>query len=373
MRGTVTRSGTRGRAPHNPRRFPGFLRAHVLLILIPLVAASGALLLRSDDRRRASAWTPGRRKTSLGALTNGAPGPPRPSQAFRKRESIDRRLADAGYDLPPHSLVYGARVEMGPDGLTYRHFEAGGGALGNDFWPASSIKVLAALGALDFARSLGYTGDAMVVLGVEEEARTLKSIYEEAVRDSSNEAYDLLVQVAGRDRLNNRFLTPANGFPVTSISRSYAGADLEESPAMILEQGDRRTYVPKRTATLDPECDAGNCSNLFEMTESVRRVVLNDEIPPGERFDIDRGDLAALTQALLDAKGFFLDAVNETLGPDVRVYAKPGDAEDRDCLDVALIEADGGRRYLLSASVPHSAGGCDALAELATQVLRTLA
>jgi len=230
--------------------------------------------------------------------------------------------------------------------------------------------VLAALGALDFARSLGFTGDALVVFDIGQRARTLRSIYDAAIRDSSNADYDLLVQIAGRDRLNNRFLTAAHGFPATSITRSYAGADLDTSPPMILAQGDRRAYVPERSATLKPECEAGNCSNLFEMTESVRRVVLNDEIPPVERFDIDPADVAGLSQALLGAEGFFPAPVAATLGPGARIYSKPGDAEDRDCLDVTLISALDGRRYLLSASVPHDEGGCDALGALATAVLR---
>jgi len=287
-------------------------------------------------------------------------------------ESLDARLTTAGYTVPPHALVYGARVDRGVAGLSYRPVEAGGGALGEAFWPASSIKVLAALGALDFARSLGFTGDALVVFDIGEKSRTLRSIYEAAIRDSSNYDYDLLVQIAGRDRLNSEFLTPENGFPVTSITRAYDGDDLATSPAMILDQADKRTYIPERPAKLKPECAAGNCSNLFEMTESVRRVVLNDEIPAYERFDLDPTDVAALRQALLDAEGFFPDAVATTVGPDTKIYDKPGDADGLDCLDVALVQAPDGRRWLLSASVPHSEGGCEALADLAARVLKVL-
>jgi len=340
---------------NDPRRFPGLLRAHALLIVFSLLASSVTVMVRSTARSAASVG--GRSPAPVLGL-GAAIGPVPSSAPSQPPDPLDARLAAAGYGLSPHALVYGAEVVGGPNGPTYRPFEAGEGALAEDFWPASSIKVLAALGALDFARSLGFTGDALVVFNIGERARTLRSIYEAAIRDSSNADYDLLVQIAGRDRLNSQFLTAAHGFPVTSIT---------------MEQGDRRTYIPERSAVLKPECRAGNCSNLFEMMESVRRVVLNDEIPPFERFDIDTGDVAGLRQALLGADGFFPAAVAATLGTGARIYAKPGDAADRDCLDIALIESTTGRRYLLAASVPHSEGGCDALMALATSVLRVVA
>jgi len=363
---------TRSRPRANPRHFPGLLRAHILLILVSLLTASGAVVMRSSNGGAAPA-SAGRGGSTTTSPTGAPAGPRPPSAPSATRISLDARLAAAGYVLPPHALVYGAQVGRGPEGLTYRQFEAGGGAVDGDFWPASSIKVLAALGALDFARSLGFTGDALVVFDIGEKARTLRSIYEAAIRDSSNYDYDLLVQIAGRDRLNGQFLTAANGFPATTITRSYAGADLEKSPPLIFDQGDRRVYVPERKAKLKPGCDAGNCSTLFEMTESIRRVVLNDEIPAWERFDMDPTDVAGLTQALLDAQGFFGEAVASTVGAGARIYDKPGDADGLECLDVAFIESPGGRRYLLSASVPHSEGGCDTLREVATQVLRLLA
>ena len=260
----------------------------------------------------------------------------------------------------------------GPEGRIYEQYQAGGGALGVDFWPASSIKVLAALGALDFARSLGYSGSATGTFDDGGPSRTLRSIYEPAIRESSNYDYDLLVRIAGRDRLNEEFLTAHNGFPVTSISRSYSGLEFEESPAMILEEGDRRTYVPVRKAESEAECDAGNCSNLFEMTESVRRIVLNDHIPAEQRFDLDPRDLQALSGALLAAEGFLSDAATRALGAGARVWSKPGDADGLDCLDVAFVESKAGKRFLVAATVPHSSGGCEVLSRLARGVLELL-
>ncbi len=108
------------------------------------------------------------------------------------------------------------------------------------------------------------------------------------------------------------------------------------------------------------------------MAESVRRIVLNDQLPLEQRFDLDPGDVKALTKALLDAEGFFDASVTRALGAGARVYSKPGDADGLDCLDVAFIQSKAGKRFLLAATVPHSSGGCVALARLGRGVLTLL-
>ena len=357
----------------DPRRFPGLLLLHVVLIVLLLAVASAAVILRAADGRAERGGTlvlPGMQEATLTEVEEGLgplSGPPSPPVA------LDAKLAAKGNRLPEGANVYAVRVLEGPEGRIYEQDQAGGGALAGDFWPASSIKVLAALGALDFARSLGFSGAATVTFDDGGSSQTLRSIYEPAIRDSSNYDYDLLVRIAGLDRLNGEFLTARNGFPATSINRSYAGIELGESPAMIFEEGDRRAYVPVRKAEREPECPTGNCSNLFEMTESVRRIVLSEQLPAEQRFDLHPTDIKALADALLDADGFFNDAVAGALGGGARIWSKPGDAEGRDCLDVALVQSRTAKRFLLAASVPHHAGGCQALGSLARGVLQLLA
>lgn len=285
--------------------------------------------------------------------------------------SLEMALAATGYRLPPGASVYAAKVTEDAGGLNYDDYEGGGGALAGDFWPASSIKVLAAVGALEFVGQLGFTGAATVVVG-QEAPRSLRSIYDSAIRDSSNDDYDLLVRIAGVDWLNTEFLTVARGFPETVIQRSYTlGGTLRRTPALVLAEDGRTVTVAARTGRADPDCPQGNCSDLFEMSESVRRVVLHDEIPESERFRIHRSDAAALRASLLGAEGWFEPAVARVLGDGARIYGKPGYVPGGDCMDVALIDAPG-RRLLLSATVPVGQGGCPALVTLATNVLRFL-
>ena len=362
MAGTAARP--RGRDPRRSRRL--FL-LHVLLIVLLLAVACGAVAVRTLGDPDSVVLHRGTRGASAEAGLGPLSGPPSPPLTLQS--GLDAR----GYDVPEKANVYAVRVVESPEGRIYEQYQAGGGALAVNFWPASSIKVLAALGALDFAKSLGYSGAATVTFDDGGPSRTLRSIYEPAIRDSANYEYDLLVRIAGRDRLNDEFLTARNGFPVTAISRSYSGLEFSESPAMILEEGDRRTYVPVRRAGGDAECDGGNCSNLFEMTESVRRIVLNDQLPPEQRFALDQRDLEALSGALLQAEGFVSAAATGALGAGTRIWSKPGDAAGLDCLDVAFVESKAGRRFLVAATVPHISGGCEALVRLARGVLEVLA
>jgi hypothetical protein len=107
------------------------------------------------------------------------------------------------------------------------------------------------------------------------------------------------------------------------------------------------------------------------MSESVRRVVLNDEIPEADRFHIAPADVAGLSGSLLAAEGWFAPAVVRVLGAGARIYSKPGYVPNLDCMDVTLIDAKG-QRLLLAATVPDASGGCAALVSLAAGVLRLL-
>ena len=286
---------------------------------------------------------------------------------------LDAYVTAAEIQLPPGTNVYAVRLGDGERKQTV--VQAGGGGLARGFWAASSIKVLAAVAALEFAGSLGFSGEATVTFDDDSGVTaTLREIYDAAIRDSSNDDYDLLVQIAGLDRLNDEFLTASNGFPETVIQASYAGFDLAVSPAMTFTEDARSVQVPPRVAAEgDYGCRGGNCANLLQLVESVRRVVLHHEIPPAERFTVTPSDLDALVDALRGADGFFDEGATSALGVGTRVYSKPGLAPGRDCVDVAYIEG-GGERFLLGVSTPHLDEGeeCPSLSTVAYRVLRFL-
>lgn len=354
----------------------GARRALAGAVAVLLLVAAGAVVERSAAAAAAPAFVAGSRagagEAALAAPVTAPASLGARALALSSPAPLDAALAAAGYRFPAGAGVYAARVTKEAGGLAYDDFQSGVGALSTSFWPASSIKVLAAVGALEFVGERGFTGAATVAFGGGP-PRTIQSIYDEAIRLSDNSAYDDLVQIAGVDYLNREFLTPARGFPKTVIQRSYTvGGNLRVSPAMTLTEGTRRMVVPARTGRVDPDCPKGQCSNLFEMSESVRRLVLDGEIPQSERFRIASTDVVALNRALLGAEGWFDPAVSRVVGAAARVYSKPGQVPSRDCLDVSLIERSDGARYLLSAIVPQDQGGCPALVTLAENVLRFL-
>jgi hypothetical protein len=281
-------------------------------------------------------------------------------------------LRSAGVVLPPGANVYAAAVEDGPHGPRYVEFEAGGGAAATDFWPASSIKLLAAVGALEFLHPLGFTGSASVTFADGAEWY-VHELYEAAVQYSDNEAYDRLVEIAGVEWLNDQFLTAEKSFPVTVIQKAYVDVGAVVSDPLIVHQDDRVIELPSRSTENDYGVpDAGNRSNLRELTDSVRRVLLHDELGVGERFAIDRTDVGHLQSQLLAAEGFIEPGAVAALGRDVLVYEKPGYVVGAACVDAAYIEELDGRAFLLGVSAPDDGQECSTLTTVARYALEFL-
>jgi hypothetical protein len=277
------------------------------------------------------------------------------------RTTLPAAFESAGYALPAGAEVFAARIVPGPGFPAYVFYEAGGGGFSQDYWPASTIKLLAALGALHRVRELGFTGAAHVRFdsGFEDD---LSAIYDRAIRVSSNIDYDRTVRIAGFDWLNTTFLDAAYGFETTVIQRSYAGVGVRDVPGYTLTEGDRSEYAPATNGTGDYGCGSdGNCAELFELTEAVRRVVLDSEIDASERFDLDPADIARVSDALCGATpSFFAAGAERALGRAPTICHKPGWVPYNDCLDHGVIDA-GGARYLLAASTPETRGRTDCL------------
>ena len=299
-----------------------------------------------------------------------AHGPWDPSSWFVQAGRVvdSTTLAREGVTVPEGANVFAARIVDGGSSPAYLLYEAGGGAFANGFFPASSIKVLAAVGALELAASHGLTGGATV-----DGAYALSEFYDGAIRYSSNEDYDDLVRFAGVGWLNREFL-PSRGYRATTIQEGYADLDgVTASPSVHLAEGDLEVDIPERYGEDDYGCGGANCSNLFELVDSVRRVVLHDELPVEERFAIAPADVAGLQDALLGAESWIGPGVAAALGPDAVVYSKPGWTSGYDCVDVGVVvDGETGDRYLVGVSAPDD-GECAMLAPMATEVLTVVA
>lgn len=290
--------------------------------------------------------------------------------------SLEAAFAAEGWAPPPGTEIYAARIVAGVGMPAYVLYDAGGGAFSEDYWPASTVKVLSSLAALTFLHARGFDGAARVTWdsGFGDVAG---AIVDRAIRVSSNQDYDRTIRIAGFDWLNETFLSAEQGFPGVVIQRSYAGFPIRDIPGMTIEQGGASDYVPARVTSADYGCGAdGNCASLFELTEAVRRVTLDAEIDPSERFAIAPSDVDLVSDALCGATpSFFADGARRALGHDARICHKPGWVPWNDCLDHGLVEDPAtGARYLLAVSTPETAGrtDCLALGEIAEHVLRAL-
>lgn len=207
-------------------------------------------------------------------------------------------LSAAGYAPPAGTEIYAAVVQQNAHGQGYALFDYGAGAFSQSFWPASTIKLLSSLAALDYVQSHGFTGAATVTWkGVFSDV--VHNIVRRAIQKSNNQDYDRTVQIAGLDQLNATWLTAARGFPHSVIKASYGKLEVKNPPGYTLTEGEKSKVIPARAAKGTYACKGGrsNCTNLFELTEAVRRVVWHDAISEAERFDLPAADRAVLENA----------------------------------------------------------------------------
>jgi hypothetical protein len=285
--------------------------------------------------------------------------------ATADRESLAPGYERRRYQPPEGSYVLAARIVDGVEQPAFAYLSRGDDGFVNsdqNFWPASAIKLIAAVGALTTLRSHGLTGDAR--LDFEDHKgrwnKRAERLYCAALTWSSNLAYDRLIRVAGFDEINRDFLTEERGFRYAAFQRAYAAGDdgpsLRESPEIEFVEGDREGVIPARTGTYEVEgCPYGdNCFSLFELLDPLSRVVLHEELPADARFEVAPIDIRRLKAFLTQSKCGFTESAEQVFGDGARIYNKRGYSPSFDMIDHALIvDEKTGRRYLLAASVRY--------------------
>ncbi len=282
--------------------------------------------------------------------------------------SLPAYFASVGYSMPAGAGVYAMRVVDGAEYPAYQVFDAGIGAFDMGFWPASTIKLLAAVGALEWVFEQGFTGAARVDWD-SGFGDVLRDIYGRSIRVSSNIDYDRTLRAAGWDYMNATFLTAERGFGRAVITGSYARVEVRNPGGYTLSEAGVSQYIPGRAGLGEY---GRNDTDLYELTEGVRRVMLDGELPTTERFRIDAADVAELQDALCAATpSYFASGAATALGGTPRICHKPGWVPDNECLDHGLITTEDGARYLIAATVPYVAN-CPGLSPLARHTLAFL-
>jgi beta-lactamase class A len=302
---------------------------------------------------------------------------------------VDKNLlgaafAAAGYTPPSGTHLLAVEVRAGLGQPAFRYASLGATATAYSagvYWPASTVKLTAAVAALATLESYGLTGAASVSFTDDDGsfAGTVKSLYAKALEVSDNVAYNRLMELAGFDEVNEQLLTPARSLPKSVLQRRYTHplptSNLRTSPPVTYSEGSLTGTIPKRVGVSQhPECpNEGNCVTLLELLDVLRRVVLHDELPAADRFPLAAADVAGLKASLLVAPTALEPGASQALGHPVQVYNKTGEVYGDDRLDHGLVvDTVSGARYLLAISMPYNTTSAAAVSELARQSLTAL-
>ncbi len=257
-----------------------------------------------------------------------------------------------------------------------------------DFWPASAIKLYAAVAALELLNERGFPLETVVSFEhraqsgerVLDCARTMREMLSEVFRRSSNEDYTLLLRLVGIDRINTLFLTPDRGFPHSALMRGYVlgrpyGYVREEPQRITLRAADGRTdtfehtwsgrfYAEERGGKII-DARTGNVTSSRELAECLRRILFAEHLAQNDRYRLTPEQLDFLRHGGAGLTGLETRAESsgpiawtnglDALFPQARFFHKCGVISNY-ALEAAFVDdsAAGGARFIM---VPVIAAG----------------
>jgi hypothetical protein len=306
------------------------------------------------------------------------------SSAIMSTTALGTAFSAGGYTPPSGTYLLAVRVLKGLGQPAFQYYslaDTAGTYSAGKYWPASTVKLTAAVGALRTLAKYGLTGAASVSFTDDDGAYsgTVKNLYTQALEVSSNESYNRLMEIAGFDEMNDQVLTAADSLPQMVLQRRYTHplptSSLRTSPAITFTEGAATGQIPQRVGVgQHPECPSeGNCITLLELADVMRRVTLHNELPAQDRFPIAPADLAGLQASLLASPTELEPGAHLALGHAVQVYNKDGQVWTDDRLDCGLIvDTVTGDRFLIAISMPYGTTSDAALSEAARRALLAL-
>ena len=285
----------------------------------------------------------------------------------RMRVSSPEGAPSALYRVPTGTYLLLTKIVAGVSGQPgFRYYSLRDTAFmysWGRYWPASAVKLVAAVGALWTLGDYGVDGRALIELE-DADGRfsgPYRLIQRRALRLSTNVEYNRLMEIAGFERLNERYLSARYGTPRMVLQRRYTHpapeANLRNTPAVRFRLNSRSGTIPeRRSARTYARCPKeANCTTLFELQEVLRRVMLHEKLPPDQRYPLKRRDLERLREDLLAAPNKLEPAATRALGHVPRIFNKAGRVPGDDHLDNTYIETvPDKRRLMLALSVPYS-------------------
>lgn len=358
----------------------------------PVVAAAGTGIAAHAGEARESRAAPrgGLEAAEAGdALPPGARVSAQWSPVLLDRTTLPARLAEAGFRPPEGFKALVVRVRRDANGGEYTFYDFSGTSRDrDDWWPASTVKVFAAVAALERLREWGFTPLATVTYhDAGGDLRcTVADLVRRAITQSDNAAFDLLVELVGGDEMN--VWLRERGFRDTVLLRGYSRRHVGRAsnhgilgisvPITVRESGHRPRRIPVRQGRIRDGCrDLGNCTTLWDLSDCLRRVMLHEELPEPERFRLGPEEVDLLRSALAGFRERGLGVVKglrAAFAPrDVTCFHKPGFALDWFSDHVFVVVGDPAHPEAEWIVAMAARGGRDALDEAARVVGRVLA
>ena len=341
-------------------------------------------------------------------------------------ETLPRLLAERGYEAHKtfKALVVEV-VELKEGGHCYRYFDFNGTSNDREnWWPASNIKIFAAVGALMKLSGWGFGPKAKLHFGyiasklwsrdelptkerkrkkelrrraklkkkgkwkpLEDVEITAESrLVRKGITHSDNRSYDRLVELAGYEWLNDTLLSDWYGLGRTTLQRSYGGrvrypdswrGSLRHAAPLTVKEGDKeKSREESRSERAYEDCPKqGNCTTLLNLAEVMRRVMMHEDLQEEQRFAISPENLKLLRQALAGKRERGLgvvDGMKKVFGADqVKVYHKPGYAM-KWFSDVVFVDYPiDGRKWVVAMAAHGGRGVLDEAAALVAELMKS--
>lgn len=306
--------------------------------------------------------------------------PPAPPAAAGPQ--LAEALAEAGFTPPADFRAHVLRLSQHGDARQLDWDNSSHSREG--WWPASTVKLFAAVAALERLDSLGFPPSAQVTFHyTAEEGGDVSVRFDHLIRlaigQSNNVAFDRLVEFAGYDRIHREFLTASNGAPTTVLLRCYGQrqrssdsgvCSARQAPRMTLSHGRLRHEEPAHTRAGSYSCpNEGNCTTLGELAEVMRRVMQHEHLPESQRFDVSAAGLSLLRDALSHAKNYRIaERFEAACDGAFEVWHKPGFAL-RWVSDVLFLRHTSGQEWVVALAGRPSRRALDDAADALGRVL----
>ncbi|MFN3202659.1 MAG: LysM peptidoglycan-binding domain-containing protein [Bradymonadia bacterium] len=210
--------------------------------------------------------------------------------------------------------------------------------------PASTIKLFSGVAALDYLRSRGFGVNTSATFYDKKggpKSYRVADLIADALGPSNNIAHNRLSQLAGYDWMNGRVLA-RKGAPTAAIHKPYeksrwlplTGADhFRTSPKIKLRQGSKKRTIPSRSSKKTYACKYSSaCASLEDLAEVMRRLMLHEQIPSSQRYNLGIRELRAIRNALKSNRKRGMEIVkgieSRFKKGQVAFYHKPGFSEN---------------------------------------------